>query len=191
MRLGILVSGRGSNLEAVLQARPPGIEPILVISNRRGIRALDVAEMYEIPVRIFRRADFGGDASERDAAIGRALADARADLALLAGYDQLLMPSFFAAFGARTINIHPSLLPAYGGRGMMGLAVHRAVLDAGDQETGATIHEVAEELDTGPILAQARVLVHREETASALAARVLEAEHELLVTTLQRLASRA
>ena len=189
MRIGILVSGRGSNLEAILRARPPGIEPILVISNRPAVRALDVAAQHGIPARVVRRADFGGDASARDAAIGRALTDAGVELAILAGYDQLLSARYFEAFGGRTINIHPSLLPAHGGAGMLGLAVHRAVLESGDRETGATVHEVGAELDAGPVLSQVRVPVRPDDDAEALAARVLEAEHALLVATLERLAS--
>lgn len=189
MRLGILVSGRGSNLEAILRARPAGIEPVVVISNRPAVRALDVAAQHEIPARVLRRADFGGDASARDAEIGRALTDAGVELTILAGYDQLLSPSYFDAFGGRTINIHPSLLPAHGGAGMLGLAVHRAVLESGDLETGATIHEVGAELDAGPVLSQVRVAVRPDDDAETLAARVLEAEHALLVATLERLAA--
>jgi len=189
VRLGILVSGRGSNLEAILRARPAGIEPVLVISNRPGVRALDVAAQHGVPARVLRRADFGGDASARDAAIGGALTDAGVELTILAGYDQLLVPSYFEAFGGRTINIHPSLLPSYGGAGMLGLAVHRAVLESGDRETGATVHEVAAELDAGPVLSQIRVAVRPDDDAETLAARVLEAEHALLVATLEQLAA--
>lgn len=192
MRLGILVSGRGSNLEAVLDAvaegRLGGLEPVLVISNRRGVRALEVAERHRVPSRVVRRADFP-DADARDATIGRALADAGADLALLAGYDQLLHRSFFEAFTGRTLNIHPSLLPLHGGRGMMGLAVHAAVLAAGDAETGVTVHWVTPELDAGPPIAQVRVPVNAGESVEALAARVLSREHELIVRVLADLAA--
>ncbi|MGZ8481332.1 MAG: phosphoribosylglycinamide formyltransferase [Candidatus Limnocylindria bacterium] len=189
MRLGILVSGRGSNLEAILRADRPAIEPVVVISNRPAVRALDIAARHGIPARVFRRADFGGDALARDAAIGRALTDAGVELAILAGYDQLLAPSYFLAFGGRTINIHPSLLPAHGGVGMLGIAVHRAVLESGDRETGATVHEVGADLDAGPVLSQVRVPVRPDDDAETLAARVLEAEHALLVATLERLAT--
>lgn len=180
MRLGFLVSGRGSNLEAVLEA---GLPVALVISNRSDARALEVATRHEVPVRVMRRADFA-DAGARDAAIGQALSDAGVPLAVLAGYDQRLRLPYFAAFGGRTINIHPSLLPLHGGGGMMGLAVHRSVLEAGDLETGVTIHEVTPELDAGPILARARVPVLAGDDPEALAARVLVEEHRLLVATL-------
>lgn len=192
MRLAVLVSGRGSNLEAVLDAvaggRLPGVEPVLVISNRSGVRALEVAARHGVPATILTRAAYP-DVGARDRAIGQAVAASGADLALLAGYDQLLRSGYFAAFAGRTINIHPSLLPRHGGRGMMGLAVHRAVLAAGDTETGATIHEVTPELDAGPALAQASVPVHAGESAEQLADRVLAAEHQLLVAFLARLAT--
>jgi len=188
VRLGILVSGRGSNLEAVLRGRPRGIEPALVVSNRPGVRALEVAAAHGVPALVLRRADFGGDGSARDAAIGRALTDAGVALALLAGYDRMLAPSFFEAFAGRTINIHPSLLPAHGGAGMLGLAVHQAVLAAEDAETGVTIHEVTADLDAGPILAQVRLPVRADDDAASLAGRVLAEEHRLLLATLERLA---
>ena len=187
MRIGALVSGRGSNLEALLRA---GLPVVLVVSNRPGVRALEVARTHAVPTRVMPRSDFG-DATARDEAIGAALTDAAVDLAVLAGYDRLLRPSFFAAFAGRTINVHPSLLPAHGGRGMMGMAVHRSVLAAGDLETGATIHEVTADLDAGPILAQVRVPVLDGDHVETLAARVLAEEHRLLVETLRELASGA
>ena len=185
MRLGVLVSGRGSNLEAVLDA---GFEVALVISNRPGVRALDVARDHGVASAVLPRSAFA-DAAARDAAIGAALTDANVAICLLAGYDQLLGPAFFASFGGRTINIHPSLLPAHGGRGMVGIAVHQSVLAAGEPETGVTIHEVTADLDAGPIVAQARVPVLAGDDAETLAARVLAEEHRLLVATLAELAA--
>jgi phosphoribosylglycinamide formyltransferase 1 len=187
MRLGVLVSGRGSNLEAILVA---GLDVALVISNRPDVRALAIAGSHGAPARVVRRADLT-DAVHRDRAIGELLTGAGVELAVLAGYDQLLRPSYFAAFSGRTINVHPSLLPAHGGAGMMGMAVHRSVLSCGDAETGVTIHEVTPELDAGPILAQARVPVLAADDAGALAARVLVEEHRLLVQTLLSLTQAA
>lgn len=183
MTLGVLVSGRGSNLQALLAS---GIEVAIVISNRAGVLALEVAIAHHVPAVILRRSAFA-DAGARDEAIAAALSRADVELAVLAGYDQLLQPSYFAGFTGRTINIHPSLLPAHGGAGMMGDAVHRAVLAAGDAETGVTIHEVTPELDAGPILAQARVPVRAGDGVEALAARVLVEEHRLLVETVRSL----
>ncbi|HET8778035.1 MAG TPA: phosphoribosylglycinamide formyltransferase [Candidatus Limnocylindria bacterium] len=183
MRLGVLVSGRGSNLEACLDA---GLEIRVVISNRADVRALAVAAARGVPAHVLRRADFT-DASARDRAIAHLLTDAGVELAVLAGYDQVLRPSYFAGFSGRTVNVHPSLLPAHGGAGMIGLAVHRSVLACGDAETGVTIHEVTQDLDAGPILAQAHVRVLADDDAETLAARVLVEEHRLLVETLRAL----
>ena len=161
MRIGVLVSGRGTNLAALLEA---GLPVRLVVSNRAAAPALGIATDHGVQTRVLRRADHG-DAEARDAAIGDAFARAGVELVVLAGYDQLLRPSYFARFGGRTINIHPSLLPAHGGAGMMGMAVHRAVLEAADAETGATVHEVTPELDAGPVLAQVRVPVLPDDDA--------------------------
>ncbi len=192
MRLGILVSGRGSNLEAVLTAVRAGrlsrVEPVLVLSNRHGIRALSVAQRGGVATAVLAGRDFA-DLGARDAAIGQALTAARCDLALLAGYDQLLRPSYFAAFGGRTINIHPSLLPRHGGPGMMGLAVHEAVLAAGDRQTGVTIHDVTMELDRGTPIEQVAVAVLDGDTAERLAERVLAVEHQALVRVLSQLSA--
>jgi phosphoribosylglycinamide formyltransferase 1 len=192
VKLGVLVSGRGSNLEAVLAAVAAGglrgIEPVLVISNRPGVRALAIGAQHGVPSLVLAASDFP-DRAARDAAIGRVLTDSGVDLALLAGYDQLLAASFFAAFGGRTINVHPSLLPRHGGRGMMGLAVHASVLAGGDRETGVTIHEVTPELDQGPPLAQVHVEVRPDDTVETLAARVLAVEHSTVVDALASLAA--
>lgn len=184
MRLGVLVSGRGSNLEALLRA---GLGVELVVSNRPAVRALDVAASEGVRTVVLRRAAFSS-ADARDAAIGQALTDAGAELAVLAGYDQLLRPAYFEAFRGRTINIHPSLLPAHGGRGMVGLAVHRSVLAAGEAVTGVTIHEVTPDLDAGPVLARVEVPVTPDDDAESLAERVLAEEHRLLVATVRELA---
>ncbi len=190
MRLGVLVSGRGSNLEAVLDAigdgRLPAVEARLVIANRPGIRALEVAARGGVPWRLLARDAFP-TADARDAAIGQSLEEAGCDLALLAGYDQVLGPGYFSAFRGHTVNIHPSLLPRHGGRGMVGLAVHAAVLAAGDAETGVTIHDVTPDLDAGPPILQARLPVIPGESAEDLAERVLAIEHKVLVEVLAEL----
>jgi phosphoribosylglycinamide formyltransferase-1 len=187
MKLGVLVSGRGSNLEAILDA---GLSVVVVISNRAGVRALAVAADHGVPTAVLRRVDFA-DAAARDAAIGARLRSAGVELAVLAGYDQLLRGAYFDAFGGRTINIHPSLLPAHGGAGMVGAAVHQSVLGAGDRETGVTIHEVTAHLDAGPVLAQERMPVLAGDDAESLAERVLIVEHRLLVQTLRALTDEA
>jgi phosphoribosylglycinamide formyltransferase 1 len=185
MRIGVLASGRGSNLEALLAAN---LDIVLVVANHPTARALRVAANHGVPTAVLARSAFP-DAGARDEAIGEALHAARIELAVLAGYDQMLRPGYFAAYGGRTINIHPSLLPRHGGVGMMGAAVHRSVLAAGDSETGVTIHEVTTELDAGPILSQARVPVLPGDDADGLAARVLAVEHRLLVATVRDIAA--
>lgn len=187
MRLGVLVSGRGSNLEAILRASISGIEPVLVISNRAGVRALEVAVRHGVPTLTLERHDFPSG-EVRDGRIGQAMSAAGAELVLLAGYDQLLRRSYFSTFEGRTINVHPSLLPRHGGKGMMGRAVHASVLAAGDAETGVTIHEVIDELDAGPLLQQVRVPVLPDDTPDRLAERVLAVEHRSVVEVLRRLA---
>jgi hypothetical protein len=121
MRIGVLASGRGSNLEALLAAN---LDIVLVVANHPTARALLVAADHGVPTAVLARSAFP-DAGARDEAIGEALRAARIELAVLAGYDQMLRPGYFAAYGGRTINIHPSLLPRHGGVGMMGAAVHR------------------------------------------------------------------
>jgi phosphoribosylglycinamide formyltransferase-1 len=193
MKLGVLVSGRGSNLEAVLTAvaegRLEGIEPVVVVSNRAGCRGLDVAPRFRVPSLCLERRGFpSGEA--RDGRIGLAMTEAGADLVLLAGYDQLLRATYFEAFKGRTINIHPSLLPRHGGKGMMGLAVHASVLSAGDAQTGVTIHEVTRDLDAGPPILQVRVPVLAGDTPERLAERVLAVEHRSVVEVLAGLATK-
>lgn len=186
MRLGVLVSGRGSNLAAVLDAIDSGVlavDPVVVISNRAAAPALEVAAAHGVRGQVLSAADFA-DRDARDTAIGAALRAAGARIALLAGFDQVLHASYFEAFGGPTINIHPSLLPRHGGPGMVGPAVHAAVLAAGDAESGATVHLVTPAVDAGPVLGQVRVPVEPGDVPATLAARVLAAEHRLVVETL-------
>lgn len=186
MRLGVLVSGRGSNLAAVLDAIDSGVlavDPVVVISNRAAAPALEVAAAHGVRRQVLPTAHFA-DREVRDAAIGAALRTAGAEIALLAGFDQVLRASYFEAFDGPTINIHPSLLPRHGGPGMVGAAVHAAVLAAGDAESGATVHLVTAEVDAGPVLGQVRVPVEPGDAPATLAKRVLAAEHRLVVETL-------
>jgi phosphoribosylglycinamide formyltransferase-1 len=162
----------------------------LVVSNRPNVRALEVAAAHGVPTLVLRRADVDGS-DARDRAIGEALTRAGVELTVLAGYDQLLRPPYFAAFAGRTINIHPSLLPAHGGRGMLGMAVHRSVLAAGDRVTGVTVHEVTPALDAGPVLARVEVPVLDGDDPETLAARVLVEEHRLIVETIRAIVAGA
>ena len=175
MRVAVCISGRGSNLGALAGALPPGgpADVVLVMSNRPDAGGLALARERGIATHVLRD---HADGAEWIAELERA----RADLVVLAGYLKLVPPAAIAAYRERIVNIHPALLPDFGGAGMYGLRVHRAVLDSGAAESGATVHLVDEQYDRGAILAQARVPVERGDTPESLAARVLEAEHRLL-----------
>ena len=175
MRVAVCISGRGSNLEALCRALGPGVpaQVGLVLSNRADAGGLERARERGIPTAVLNDP---ANAAEWLAA----LEDAHADLVVLAGYLKLVPAEVVQRYRGRILNIHPALLPAFGGPGMYGRRVHQAVLDAGRTESGATVHLVDEVYDRGRILAQRRVPVQPGDTAEELAARVLTAEHELL-----------
>jgi formyltetrahydrofolate-dependent phosphoribosylglycinamide formyltransferase len=173
--VAVAASGRGSNLAALLRALRPD-EPariVLVLSNRADAPALHLARQRGIAVVVL------GDPHDGDAWLA-ALAIHRVDLLVLAGYLKRVPAAVVQAYRGRIVNIHPALLPRHGGPGMYGLRVHRAVLAAGETESGATIHLVDEEYDHGPVLAQVRVPVLPDDTPERLAERVLAVEHRLL-----------
>ena len=175
MRVAVCVSGGGSNLQALLDALPEKAPArvVLVLSDRADAGALDRARRGGVPAEVL--ADWR-DPTEWLTRLGRR----DVDLVVLAGYLRLVPAPVVAAWRGRMLNIHPALLPRHGGPGMYGRRVHAAVLEAGDTESGPTVHLVDEEYDRGPVLAQARVPVRAGDTPETLAARVLEAEHRLL-----------
>jgi formyltetrahydrofolate-dependent phosphoribosylglycinamide formyltransferase len=175
MRIAVAISGRGSNLEALLLALRQGApaEIVLVISDRPDAAGLLLARDREIAVEVF------SDPSDAAAWL-RLLRRQQTDLVVLAGYLKLVPAPVIEAYRGRIINVHPALLPAYGGKGMYGHRVHEAVLASGARESGATVHLVDEVYDRGAVLAQTRVPVLPGDTPDRLAARVLEAEHRLL-----------
>lgn len=193
--IAVCVSGRGSNLQALIDAIAGGrldARIVFVASSRKSAPALDRAIAAGIPCRAFPPAANGG----RDAAqtlMAAAIVAEGAELVVLAGYDRILSDAFWERLGdIPVINIHPSLLPAFGGLGMMGLKVHEAVLAAGATETGATVHRAHRgRLDEGEILAQRSVPVRAGDDAESLSARVLAVEHELLVEAVRRFAARS
>jgi phosphoribosylglycinamide formyltransferase-1 len=191
LNIAVLVSGGGTNLQAILDAIRDGrIEDariVLVISSNAGAYALSRAAAHGIPVLVAGQSEFPR-AADRSAAIVSALRGAGADLIVLAGYMHILDPKVVRAFAGRIINIHPSLIPKYCGRGFYGKRVHRAVLAAGERESGATVHYVDEGVDTGPVILQERVPVCADDDADSLAARVLKAEHRILVRAVNRVA---
>ncbi len=189
MNIAFFASHQGSNMQAVIDACRSGVlpaRPCAVISNNRDSEALVRASREGIPAFHFS-AKTHPDPEALDRIILHTLRTQQAELIVLAGFMRKLGPKTLAAFRNRILNIHPSLLPKYGGKGMCGRAVHEAVLQAGEKMTGVTIHLVDEEYDHGEILAQCRVPVEPLDTVDTLAERVLTIEHEYLVSTLYKI----
>jgi len=184
-RTVVLISGRGSNMGALIEAASDPAYPaeiVGVISDKADAHGLRVAASRGIPTRTVLRSDHASKA-HHDAAIDAALAGFRAEIVALAGYMRLLTASFVEKWLGRMINIHPSLLPAF-----KGLEPHRRALEAGVKVHGCTVHFVTAEMDDGPIIAQAAVPVLADDSEASLSARVLRAEHPLYVLALRMLA---
>ncbi|MCS5565254.1 MAG: phosphoribosylglycinamide formyltransferase [Methylococcales bacterium] len=187
-RLGFLVSHRGTNMQAIIDNCRKGdlnAEPVVVITNNESCQALQRAGQESIPSYVANTRVCADINCSPDDYILQKLLEHQVELLILAGYMIKIGANITSAFAGRIMNIHPSLLPKYGGKGMFGLHVHEAVLAAGDTETGVTIHLVDEEYDQGPVLAQAKVAVELDDTPETLAARVLKTEHRLLIETLK------
>jgi len=181
-RLGVLISGGGTNLQAVMDAVAEGRIPAeisLVLSDRRDAYGLTRARQSSIPARYINKKEFA-DSREFNRAILDRLTQYQVDYVVLAGYLSILSGELVDHYPNRIVNIHPSLIPSFCGMGCYGVHVHQAVLDYGAKVTGATVHFVDEGTDTGPIILQKPVVVLPEDDARSLAARVLEAEHEIL-----------
>ncbi len=185
MNLGILISGRGSNLEAILTAVAEhrlAAAPRVVVSNRRGALGLRHAAKYDVPTEVVPHADFARRESF-DRAIVDVLRRHEVDTVALAGFDRLITRVLLEAFPGHVVNIHPALLPAF-----PGLHAQRQALDYGARVTGVTVHLVDEQMDHGPILAQAAVPVLDDDTEESLSSRILQQEHRIYPLALQRLA---
>ena len=190
MLIGVLASHGGTNLQAIIDACASGAldaDVAVVISNSSRARALARARQAGLPGYHLSTVTHPLP-EDLDRAIAETLAKHGVDLVVLAGYMRLLGPRTLAQYTGRILNIHPALLPKFGGQGMYGDRVHEAVLAAGDMETGVTIHVADEEYDRGPTVAQRRVPVLEGDTVESLRERVLEQEHQLLVETLQKIA---
>lgn len=191
MNLGFLASHNGSNMQAIIAACKAGrlqATPVLVISNNAASGALQRAAREAIPhYHLSAKTHPSPDALER--AILDVLLSHQVEIVILAGYMKKLGSQVLARFAGAILNIHPALLPKFGGPGMYGAHVHEAVLAAGETESGASVHLVDEGYDSGPVIAQARVPVLPGDTPQTLAARVLQAEHELFPAVLQQIAS--
>ena len=189
--IGVLASHGGTNLQALIDACADGslhAEIRVVISNNSRSLALKRARRANIPTAHLSSATHP-DSSRLDAAIANALTAHRVELVALAGYMRKLGTETLSRYRNRILNVHPALLPKFGGRGMYGERVHTAVLEAGEQVSGASVHLVDEEYDRGPVIAQSEVPVLPGDTPDSLAARVLEQEHLLYPQTIRRIAS--
>ncbi len=191
LRLGFFASHEGSNLQAILDACRNGTlpaEPRVVIGNNSNSGALKRAEAAGVPSFHVSGRTHPDDA-ERDAFQLDLLRRHGVSLVILAGFMKKLGPKVLSAYSGRILNIHPALLPKFGGPGMYGKRVHRAVLAAGEKETGVTVHLVTAEYDAGPIVAQCRVPVGPGDTVETMQKRVLRKEHEFFVETLRKIAA--
>lgn len=192
MNIAVLVSGGGTNLQALIDGVAAGSLPDVricqVIASREGTYAQTRAELAGIPVAVIRRSTFP-DMDGYDAAMLFRLEESGAQLVVLGGFLSLLGPAVLHRYRDRIINIHPSLLPAFGGKGMYGLHVHEAVLESGVKWTGATVQFVNESYDDGPILLQKPVRVLPDDTPATLQARVMAEAERILLPEAVRLIS--
>lgn len=179
-KVAVLVSGGGTNLQALIDKVADGklddVEIVRVISSREDAFALTRAEKAGITTAVAREQQ----------EVLKELKASGAEIVVLAGYMRVLSPEIIAEYRDRIINIHPSLIPKYCGKGFYGMRVHKAVIEAGEKESGATVHYVDEGVDTGAIILQEKVPVLDGDTPETLAARVLETEHEILARGLER-----
>ena len=187
-KVAVLISGRGSNMTALIEAAKAPDCPyavVLVLSNKPDAEGLTLATAAGVPTLAIDHRPFGADREAHERALDAALREAGAEYVALAGYMRVLTPFLVEAWAGRMINIHPSLLPKH-----PGLDTHRRAIEAGDAEAGCTVHLVTPGVDEGPILDQARVPVLPSDTPETLAARVLTAEHALYPRALAKLVAR-
>lgn len=182
--LAVLISGSGTNLQAVIDAVEGGIIPnarlVPVISDREGVFGLERAKKHNIDNMVINKND--------TALLHNTLKSYNTDGIVLAGYLSILPPEIISTYDGKIINIHPALLPDFGGKGFYGIKVHQAVLASGEKVSGATAHLVDNGIDTGPVLVRGTVPVLPDDTAESLQKRVLEKEHIVLVRAVKALA---
>jgi formyltetrahydrofolate-dependent phosphoribosylglycinamide formyltransferase len=188
-RLAVLLSGGGSNFKAIHAACKAGElkagELALVVSNQADAGGLAYAQAEGLPTFLLERNQYANRQAADDALLSTLKTHA-IDWVILAGYNRILSQALVEAYAGRLLNIHPSLLPKFGGKGMLGLAVHKAVLAAGETQSGCTVHYVTLGVDEGSMVAQTRVPVWPDDTPEILASRVLEQEHWLYSRAIQQ-----
>ena len=190
MKIAFLASHGGSNMQAILDGCQDGsiaAQPALLICNNPKAGAIERAKGSDMPVVILNGKTHT-DENELDTAILQALQNAKAEIIILAGYMKKIGPRVLKTFDNRILNIHPALLPKFGGQGMYGMNLHKAVIAAAESESGATVHLINAVYDEGPILQQARVPVFPDDSPESLQARVLEQEHRLYPDTIAKIA---
>ncbi len=191
LRIAVFASHGGSNLQALIDGCVSGQiagEIVLVISNNRKAYALERARIHQVETLVISDMEFDSETAFAQELLSQ-LAAHSIGLICLAGYMKKMPIDVIRAYRNRILNIHPALLPKFGGKGMYGIHVHEAVLAAGEKETGVTIHVVDEVYDNGRILAQRRVQVNPDDTPESLQQRVLEIEHQLYPETVAKIAS--
>lgn len=179
-RLAVFISGTGTNLQAIIDSRKKGklaAEIVLVVSSSPKAMGLHRAEQAGIPTFIFEEKKYPSKIEATNSILAK-LKEFKIDFIALAGYMKLVAPEIIAAYPDRIVNIHPALLPKYGGKGMYGINVHEAVIAARDKESGVTIHLVDEKYDHGKILKQIKVPVYEDDTPGTLQQRIQEEEHK-------------
>ncbi len=184
-RVVVLISGSGTNLQAIIDAREAGDLPVeicAVISNKDKVQGLERAQKHQIPAIVVDHRQFSSR-EDFDARLQYIIDAQRPDIVALAGFMRILTPAFTRHYEGKMINIHPSLLPKY-----QGLGTHKRALQAGDREHGATVHFVTAELDGGPCILQARVAIDTADTEQTLAAKVLRQEHRIYPLAIKWLA---
>jgi phosphoribosylglycinamide formyltransferase-1 len=192
IRIGVLASGGGSNLQSIIDSTLTNrlnAEVTVVISNNRDSGAIQRAIRHGIDHLYLSKVTEGTEEALDDH-ICRELTDRGIDIVALAGYMKKVGPRVLEKYKGRILNIHPALLPKFGGKGLYGIHVHEAVIKAGEKESGASVHIVDEEYDRGPVLGSVRVPVLPEDTPETLQKRVLEKEHELYPFILEQLVSK-
>lgn len=189
-KITVLLSGNGTNLQALIDAVNSGVLPevkiVQVISNRKDAYGLIRGKDASIPIYFLEKTN-NNSLKGQDENLFRILELEKPDLIVLAGYLKRVDEPVISAYKKRIINIHPSLLPKYGGPGFYGLKVHQAVLNSGDKETGATVHYVDQGMDTGRIILQEKVSVDPNDTAEEISKKVLEIEHRILVEAVKKI----
>lgn len=188
LKFAVLISGGGTNLQALIDAVEAGIIPAeiaLVVSDREGAYGLERARQHNIPSVVLSRKDYKSAAS-RDEKMIETLKKHSVDFVMLAGYLSILTEKLVKNYENRIINIHPALIPNYSGKGFYGDVIHEAVLRNGDKETGVTLHFVDTGVDSGPIIVQERIPVLDVDTLESLKSRIHATEHRLIVDTAKK-----